>query len=106
MIWQQFAEQAEAVSGRDAVVAGDRRLSYAGLAALAAASAATLPAPAIRPGRVLVRQKDPLAILVSVLACWHRGLVPVVLRRPSVGTLRGWRRSNGYLAATNTLRIR
>ena len=80
MIWQQFAEQAEAVSGRDAVVAGDRRLSYAGLAALAAASAATLPAPAIRPGRVLVRQKDPLAILVSVLACWHRGLVPVVLR--------------------------
>jgi acyl-coenzyme A synthetase/AMP-(fatty) acid ligase len=80
VIWQRFAEQVLARSDDDAVVAGDRRLSFTALADLAARLATTLPSGGNRPGRVLVRQKDPLTILVSVLACWHRGLVPVVLR--------------------------
>lgn len=80
MIWQRFAERVAAAGDDDAVVADDRRLSYAALAEMAVGLAATLPSPAIKPARVLVRQKEPVAILVSTLACWHRGLVPVVLR--------------------------
>lgn len=80
MIWQQVADRVAAAGGRDAVVTGDERLSYAALAGRVAAAATMLPRPEARPARVLVRQREPLTILVSTLACWHRGLVPVVLR--------------------------
>lgn len=80
MIWKHFGEQVIAMGDHDAIVFGDLRLSYRRLAALAATVGAILPVKAVNPGRVLVRQKDPVAILISVLACWNRGLVPVVLR--------------------------
>ena len=80
MIWHQVAERIETAATSDAVVVGDERISYGALGKRVAAAAATLPAPVARPARALVRQKEPLAILVSTLACWYRGLVPVVLR--------------------------
>ena len=80
MIWQQLAERIATAAASDAVVVGDERISYGVLGQRVARAAATLPAPAARPTLALVRQKEPLAILVSTLACWYRGLVPVVLR--------------------------
>lgn len=96
MIWHAFAERVAAAPGSDAVVSRDRRMTYRSLADLAAGVAATLPDLAMRPGRVIVRQKDPCDILVSVLACWYRGLVPVVLREGmtelQVAEMAGWLR--------------
>ncbi len=80
MIWQQIAERIETAAASHAVVVGDERISYEALGRRVAAAAADLPEPVARPARALVRQKEPLAILVSTLACWYRGLVPVVLR--------------------------
>lgn len=80
MIWQHLVERVAAGGDHDAVLAGDRRLTYRELAALTVSVAASLPTAVAKPQRVLVRQKDPLSILVSTLACWYQGLVPVVLR--------------------------
>jgi len=80
VIWQRFAARVSVAGDDEAVVAEDRRLSYAALADLATRLATHLPMADRRPARVLVRQKDPLSILVSTLACWRQGLVPVVLR--------------------------
>ncbi len=80
MIWKQFIEQVTSRSDHEAIVYNDRRISFNRLAALASSVASTLPEVTEKPGRVLVRQKDPVDILISVLACWNRGIVPVVIR--------------------------
>ncbi|MFZ4462641.1 MAG: class I adenylate-forming enzyme family protein [Bacteroidales bacterium] len=80
MIWEHFTTRVVASGCHDAIIAGDRKISYNRLAELATIIGATLPSVTEKPGRVFVRQKEPVAILISTLACWYRGLVPVVLR--------------------------
>lgn len=80
MIWKQFSTQVEAAGYRVAIVFKNIRITYEELSILATSVASTLPDFSNKPSRVFVAQKDPLSILVSILACWSRGIVPVVLR--------------------------
>ena len=86
MIWQRFLERVDAAPDRPAVVWRGTSFSFAALAGMAEALAAEIPGAGGpegdrgRPGRVLIRQSDPLAILLGVLAAWRAGKTPVILR--------------------------
>lgn len=81
MIWEHISRQALELGNHAALVHGRAELSYEEAALLAASLAAGLPAPENAAGRrVFVRQPDPLSTLLSVLACWCRGLAAVVMR--------------------------
>ena len=86
MIWQRFLERVDAAPNRVAVVWRGTGFSFAALAGMAEALAAEIPGAGGpegdrgRPRRVLIRQSDPLAILLGVLAAWRAGKTPVILR--------------------------
>jgi len=82
MIWQRLLEPAVAKDpDQVAVVHAAGQIRYASLAAAAEEIAATLGQPSgPRPWRAVIRNPDPLAVLVATLACWRRGFSAVVLR--------------------------
>lgn len=86
MIWHRFRERVDVAPERTAVVWRGASISFASLAGMAESLAAEIPGPDGpgahhgRPGRVLIRQADPLMILVGVLAAWRAGKTPVILR--------------------------
>ena len=86
MIWQRFLERVDAAPNRTAVVWRGTGFSFASLAGMVEALAAEIPGAGVpegdlgRPRRVLIRQSDPLAILLGVLAAWRTGKTPVILR--------------------------
>jgi long-chain acyl-CoA synthetase len=96
VIWRRLQESlADRPSG--VAVEDDRGELTAGrLAAAVEAAAATLPAASgsPRPWRAVIRQRDPLPLLIWVLACWRRGFSAVVLRdsmtASQVDDLVGW----------------
>ena len=83
MIWQRLLERVDASADRAAVVWRGRSITFASLAGMAESLAGEIPGGAAEdapPDRVLVRQTDPLAILLCVLASWRSGKMPVLLR--------------------------
>jgi len=82
MIWQRLLEPAVARHpDRVAVVHAAGQIGYAGLAAAAEEIAASLGEPSgPRPWRVVIRNPDPVAVLVATFACWRKGFSAVVLR--------------------------
>lgn len=81
MIWTDFLTSASRRSEHPAVLGDEGEITYSGLLALVDDVARTLPrAPEKRPGRVVLVETEPLALLVQVLACWSIGLVPVIMR--------------------------
>lgn len=82
MIWEHIRTQAASLGRRVALVADQREITYAELSSLVSYEASKLPAPHPnnRTQRVFVHQSDSFSSLISVLACWSRGKVPVVLR--------------------------
>ncbi len=79
-IWSR----ARAARTRTAVVTGREHISYSELIDRAEALAAEIRARATSPpARVLVRSRDPLEVLVFVLACWRTGCSAVVLHETS-----------------------
>ncbi len=81
MIWQQLLERVAAGPERVAVVHAAGELSYAELVGHVETAAAAIPeGTGPRPWRVVIRQADPLTLLVQVLACWQQGVSAVVLR--------------------------
>ena len=89
MIWQRFFESVDAAPDRTAVVWRGSAITASALAGMAESLAADIPIGTPvddRPGRVLVRQADPLAILLCVLAAWRAGKTPVLLREGAVDT--------------------
>ena len=102
VIWQRFIERVAEDPDRVAVIHDAGEVGYAALAAEAEAIAARLPGLAgPRPGRVVVREADPFAVLVRVLACWRCGLSAVVLRDSmtpqQVAEIVGWLRPAALL---------
>ncbi len=81
MIWEEFQTRAEQNVERTAFVSPARTMSYAEVLGAVPELAAALPGPGSpRPRRVIIRQTAPLKVILSVLACWRSGCVPVILR--------------------------
>ena len=81
MIWQHILERATLVPEGVALVHAAGELGWPGLVAEVEAVAADLPDHSgPRPWRAIVRDPDPFAVLVRVLACWRQGCSAVVLR--------------------------
>ena len=79
-LWDTFAAQAGATPGKTALIAGERRISYADLASAAAALSARLAAGSIGPGDVvLLLGRNGIEAAVALLACFHRGAVAAPL---------------------------
>ena len=113
MIWQRFLERVDAAPNRTAVVWRGTGFSFASLAGMVEALAAEIPGAGVpegdlgRPRRVLIRQSDPLAILLGVLAAWRTGKTPVILRESAsdakVGELTSLLRPDLLLTAPLTV---
>jgi acyl-coenzyme A synthetase/AMP-(fatty) acid ligase len=85
-LWGEFAAQASAFPRKTALIAGDRRISYAGLESAAVALSARLAADSIGPGDVvLLLGRNGVEAAVALLACLHRGAVAAPLP-PMFGT--------------------
>jgi long-chain acyl-CoA synthetase len=82
VIWWRLREACAARPSGIAVRDDRRELTAGQLVFAVEAAAATLPTPgsASRPWRAVIRQSDPVSLLVWVLACWRRGFSAVVLR--------------------------
>jgi len=81
LIWQHIFERATLDPEGVALVHAAGELSWPGLVAEVEAVAAALPDPSgPRPCRAIVRDPDPFAVIVRVLACWRQGCSAVVLR--------------------------
>ena len=81
MIWKRLYDLLK--TGRDipAIHSNGGTLSRGDLLALVSETAAHLPFPGqAGPNRVLLFDLPSLNLLVNILACWNRGLVPVLLR--------------------------
>ena len=79
-LWDAFAARASAAPGRTALIAGERRISYADLARAAAGLSARLAAGSIGPGDVvLLLGRNSVEAAVALLACFHRGAVAAPL---------------------------
>lgn len=102
VIWRRFLDSVAARPDEVAVSHAGGVATYAGLLAAAEAAAGSIPAAGgPRPMRAVIRQSDPFALLVQVLACWRQGFAAVVLRdsmtAAQVDEIVGW------LGATVTL---
>jgi acyl-coenzyme A synthetase/AMP-(fatty) acid ligase len=85
-LWSDFAARAEALPGKTALHAGDRRIEYAGLASAAVGLSARLDAGGVRSGDVvLLLGRNCIEAAVALLACFHRGAVAAPLP-PMFGT--------------------
>ena len=85
-LWGEFAAQASATPGKTALIAGERRISYAALEGAAVALSARLAADSIGPGDVvLLLGRHGVEAAVALLACFHRGAVAAPLP-PMFGT--------------------
>lgn len=82
MIWQRFLDTAARHAAAPALIGDQGTLSYTELVARAKAEAHKLPdrPTGAAPARVLLVSTEPVTLLVRVLACWSKGLVPVLLR--------------------------
>jgi acyl-CoA synthetase (AMP-forming)/AMP-acid ligase II len=81
LIWADFIARAAGRLDDPAVICPEGRFTYGALIDRVEALARQLPArPEGRPGRVLLTETEPFALLVHVLACWAAGLVPAILR--------------------------
>jgi acyl-coenzyme A synthetase/AMP-(fatty) acid ligase len=79
-LWGEFDAQASAAPGKTALIAGDQRISYAGLERAAVALSARLAAESIGPGDVvLLLGRHCVEAAVALLACFHRGAVAAPL---------------------------
>lgn len=103
--------RAERYTASTAVVEGAETLTFAGLVDAVQETACLLPGAGglAAPRRILVREPRPLAILVSVLACWSRGFVPVVVRDKTpealVATIRAWTKPLAELGGGAAVRV-
>ena len=81
MIWRELERRIAVAKDRPVVIHGGGELTGADLLDRVAAAAAALPEPAgPRPWRAVIRQRDPLDLLLHVLACWRQGFSAAVLR--------------------------
>ena len=79
-LWSEFAARASATPGKTAIIAGERRISYAGLGRAATALSARLTADSIGPGDiVLLLGRHGIESVAALLACFHRGAVAAPL---------------------------
>ena len=79
-LWDTLAAQASATPGKTALIAGERRISYADLASAAVALSARLAAGSIGPGDVvLLLGRNSIEAAVALLACFYRGAVAAPL---------------------------
>ncbi len=85
-LWSEFAARASLAPAKNALIAGDRYISYAGLERAAVALSGRLAAHSVGPGDVvlLLGRNGPEAA-VALLACFHRGAVAAPLP-PMFGT--------------------
>jgi acyl-coenzyme A synthetase/AMP-(fatty) acid ligase len=80
-MWNWFLDRVTSGPECTAVITPDEHLTFKTLARRAEEVAEGLPVGnGPRPWRVVVRDPDPLTVLVRVLACWRRGCSAVVLR--------------------------
>jgi cyclohexanecarboxylate-CoA ligase len=79
-LWSEFAASASLAPAKNALIAGDRHISYAGLERAAVALSGRLAAHSIGPGDVvLLLGRNGIEAAVALLACWHRGAVAAPL---------------------------
>jgi cyclohexanecarboxylate-CoA ligase len=79
-LWSEFAASASLAPAKNALIAGDRYISYAGLERAAVALSGRLAAHSIGPGDVvLLLGRNGIEAAVALLACWHRGAVAAPL---------------------------
>ncbi len=85
-LWSEFAASASLAPAKNALIAGDRHISYAGLERAAVALSARLAAHSIGAGDVvLLLGRNGIEAAVALLACCHRGAVAAPLP-PMFGT--------------------
>ncbi len=81
MIWRDLERRIAAAGRQPVIVHGGLEIGHDELAARVAAAASALPEPTgPRPWRALVRQRDPLDLLLQTLACWRQGFSTAVMR--------------------------
>jgi len=81
VIWRDLERRIAAAGGQPLIVHGGLEIGHEELAARVAAAASVLPEPTgPRPWRALVRQRDPLDLLLQTLACWRQGFSTAVMR--------------------------
>jgi cyclohexanecarboxylate-CoA ligase len=79
-LWSEFAASVGAAPAKDALIAGERHISYAGLERAAVALSGRLAAHSIGPGDVvLLLGRNGIEAAVALLACLHRGAVAAPL---------------------------
>jgi acyl-coenzyme A synthetase/AMP-(fatty) acid ligase len=79
-LWDEFAARAGAAPGKTALIAGERRISYAELERAAVALSGRLAAESIAPGDVvLLLGRNGIEAATALLACFHRGAVAAPL---------------------------
>jgi len=79
-LWSEFAASASVVPAKDALIVGERHISYAGLEAAAVSLSGRLAAHAIGPGDVvLLLGRNGIEAAVALLACLHRRAVAAPL---------------------------
>ena len=79
-LWSEFAASASLAPAKDALIAGERHISYAGLERAAVTLSGRLAAHSIGPGDVvLLLGRNGIEAAVALLACLHRGVVAAPL---------------------------
>jgi acyl-CoA synthetase (AMP-forming)/AMP-acid ligase II len=81
MIWADFSKRAALRGNAPAIQNDDGQISFNELLERVGTVAASIGQDQVFGNRrVLLSETEPLALLLAVLACWSRGLVPVISR--------------------------
>jgi len=79
-LWSEFAATASLAPAKTALIAGERQISYAGLARAAVTLSGRLAAHSVGRGDVvLLLGRNGIEAAVALLACFHRGAVAAPL---------------------------
>lgn len=81
MIWQAYQAHIKEIGDRPALIWNGGQMTHAELTLAVQERAEALPKVKTKgPARVLIQPTEPTELLLNLLACWSRGLVPALLR--------------------------